>query len=79
MDQPGKKVASPARGQLKNIRENGYFPVSVCLRLRIWTRETGSAMSRPASAYFSFSTLRLNMMLTRGIPPDFRGGVQLFI
>ena len=34
--------------------------------------------SRPASAC-SFSTLRLNLVLTRGIPPDFHGGVHLFI
>ena len=27
----------------------------------------------------SFSTLRLNLVLTHGIPPDFRGGVHLFI
>ena len=33
---------------------------------------------RPALAGI-FSTLRLNMMLTHGIPPDFRGGVYLFI
>ena len=33
-------------------------------------------MSRPASAC-SFSSLRLNMVLTHGIPPDFRGGVNI--
>ena len=40
MDQPGK-VANPARGQLN--REKLIFP---CLRtrLRIWSRETGSAV-----------------------------------
>ena len=27
----------------------------------------------------SFSILRLNLVLTHGIPPDFRGGVNLFI
>ena len=27
----------------------------------------------------SFSTLRLNLVLTRGISPDFRGSVHLFI
>ena len=30
---------------------------------------------QPAS---SFSALRLNLVLTHGIPPDFRGGVHLF-
>ena len=34
--------------------------------------------SRPASAC-SFSILRLNLVLTPGIPPDFHGGVHLFI
>ena len=32
---------------------------------------------RPASAC-SFPSLRLNLVLTRGIPPDFRGGVHYF-
>ena len=64
-----------ARGQLM-IRENMCFLVSV----RAW--EFGLARrvrpSRPASA-FSFSIiLRLNLVLTQGIPPDFRGGVHLF-
>ena len=27
----------------------------------------------------SFSTFRLNLVLTRGIPPDFRGGVNVLI
>ena len=34
--------------------------------------------SRPASVC-SLPTLRLNLMLTHGNPPDFRGGVYLFI
>ena len=38
----------------------------------------GRRPSRPASA-FSFSILRLNLVLTRGISPDFRGGVHLYI
>ena len=40
MDQPGE-VANPARGQLN--RENKYSPVPVT-RVRIWSRETGSAV-----------------------------------
>ena len=40
MDQPGKD-ANPARGQLN--RENEHLPVSV-RGLRIWSRETGSAV-----------------------------------
>ena len=73
MDQPGK-AANPARGQLN--RENEHSPVPV----RAW--EFGLARRvqpfRPASAC-SFSILRLNLVLTYGIPPEFRGGVHLFI
>ena len=65
MDQPGK-VANPARGH----------PCSR-LRLRIWSRETGSVVASRVSLLISI--LRLNMVLTYGIPPAFRGGVNLFI
>ena len=73
MDQLGK-VANPAHGHL--TRENEHFHVPVRARefglaRRVWP-------SRPASAC-SFSLLRLNLVLTRGIPPDFLGGVHLFI
>ena len=49
MDQPGK-VANPARGQLN--RENRIFP---CPRscLRIWSRETGSAVPSRVSLLIS--------------------------
>ena len=74
MDQPGM-VANPARGQLN--RENEYFPVSV----RAWefglTRRV--RQSRPASACLLISILRLNLVLTYGIPPEFREGVHIFI
>ena len=71
MDQPGK-VANPARGQLN--RENEY---SFCPRacLRIWSRETGSAV--PSRVSLLISILRLNLVLTYRIPPEFRGGVHL--
>ena len=68
MDQPGK-VANPARRQLN--RENEYSPPRSCLR--IWSRETGSAV--PSRVSLVISILRLNLVLTYGIPPDFRGGV----
>ena len=45
--------------------------------LRIWSRETGSAV--PSRVSLLFSILRLNLVLTYGIPPEFRGGVHLFI
>ena len=73
MDQPGKVVSS-ARGYLN--REKGIFDVPVR------ARELGLARrvqpSRPAPAC-SISILTLNLVLTDGIPPDFRGGAHLFI
>ena len=72
MDQP-VKAANPARGQLN--RENQCpCPRS---RLRIWSRETGSAV--PSRVSLLISILRLNLVRTYGIPPEFRGGVHLFI
>ena len=72
-DQPGK-VANPARGQLN--KEKLFFP---CPRscLRIWSRETGSAV--PSRVCLLISIFRLNLVLTYGISPDFHGGVHLFI
>ena len=67
-------VANPARGQLN--RERYFFPCP-CSRLRIWSRETGSAVPSRVSLFISI--LGLNMVLTYGIPPDFRGGVHLLI
>ena len=47
-------------------------------RLKIWSRETGSAL--PSLVSLRISILRLNLVLTYGIPPEFRGGsVHLFI
>ena len=45
-----------------------------CLRsrLRIWSRETGSAV--PSRVSLLISILRLNLVLAYGIPPEFRGG-----
>ena len=74
MDQAGK-AANTARGQLnrgKNISLSPLAPENEC-GLAGWVRP-----SRPASA-FSFSILRLSLVLSHGIPPNFRGGVHLFI
>ena len=68
MDQPGK-VANPARGQQNREK---IFPCP-CACLRIWSRETGSAV--PSRVSLLISILRLNLVLTYGIPPEFRGGV----
>ena len=72
MDQPGK-VGSPARGQL-NRKMNLPCPRSC---LRISSRETSSAV--PCRVSLLISILRLNLVFTYGIPPEFRGGVHLFI
>ena len=73
IDQPGK-VANPARGQL-----DMEIDISLCPRSRlvIWSRETGSSV--PPRVSLLISILRLNLVLTNGIPPEFRDGVQLFI
>ena len=55
MDQPGK-VANRARGQLN--RENKYCPRS---HLRIWCRETDSAVLSHVTLLISI--LRLNLVL----------------
>ena len=72
-DQPGT-VTNPARGQLN--REKCFFPCPRS-RLRIWSRETGSAV--PSRVSLLISVLRLNLVLTYGIPTELRGGVHLFM
>ena len=71
MDQPGK-VANRAHGQLSS--ENRYSPVPV--RAGEFGLARQVQPSRPASAC-SFSILKLNLVLTYGIPTEFRGGVHL--
>ena len=66
MDQPGK-VANPARGQLN--REKIFPCPRACLR--IWSRETGSAVPSRVSLLI-ISILRLNLVLTYEIPSEFR-------
>ena len=46
-----------------------------CLRLRNWSRETGSAF--PSRVSLIISMHMLNLVRTLGIPSDFRGGVRL--
>ena len=67
-DQSGK-VVNPARGQLK--RETKLFLVS--------RDGFGSPVPLRPARLHTYS-VRLNLALTYyGIPPDFRGGVHLFI
>ena len=61
------------RTQILLNRENEYFPVPV--RASEFGLARRVQPSRPASAS-SFSILRLSLVLTHGIPPDFRGGVH---
>ena len=61
-DQPGK-VVYPGRGQLTG--ENEYFPCPRS-RLRIWSRETGSAV--PSRVSLLISILRINLVLTGFLP-----------
>ena len=70
MDKPSM-FAIPARGQLNII-----FPCSRA-RLRIWSRKTGSAV--PSRVSLLISILRINLVLTYGIPPEVRGSDHLFI
>ena len=70
MDQPGK-VANPARGQLN--RENEYS-LSAFAPENLVSRD-----GFPFRVSLLISILRLNLALTYGIPPEFRGGVRLFI
>ena len=53
------------------------FPCPRCSRLSIWSRETGSAV--PFRISLLISILRLNLVLTYGVPPEFRGSVHLLI
>ena len=66
------RVRLPASGQLN--REEKNWPRS---RLRIWSRETVSAVSSRVSLLIAI--LRLNLVHTYGIPPEFHGGVYIFI
>ena len=70
LDQRGK-VVNPARGQLN--RKIIFSCPRACLST--WSRETGSAV--PSRVSLLISILRLNLVLTYGIPPEFRGGVHL--
>ena len=75
MDQPGK-VANPACGQLN--RENEYFPVHVRSCLRIWSRETVSAVPSRVSLLISLLS-RLNLVLLTGfIPSSAAASIYLF-
>ena len=62
---------SPARGQLNRKK---YYSLSPFAPENLTSRETGSAV--PSRVSLLISILRLNLVLTHGIPPEFRGGVH---
>ena len=71
MDQPGK-VANPARGQLN--RQNEHF-LSPFAPENFVSRD---GFDSPVPRQPAHPILRLNLVLTYGIPPEFRDGVQPF-
>ena len=72
MDQPGK-ATNPARGQL-NREKN--IPLSPCVPENL-ARATGSAVPSRVSLLISI-ILRLNLVLTYGIPPEFHGAASIY-
>ena len=72
MDLPGK-VANPARGRLD--RENNISPSAFAPENLVSRDGFGSPVPRQPA----MSIPRLNLVLTYGILPEFRGGVHLFI
>ena len=73
MDQPGKV---PILLVVSCTGKINVFP-SPRSRLKIWSREMGLTVSSRISLLISI--LRMNLVLTNGIPLEFRGGVHLFI
>ena len=73
MDQPGKG-ANPARGQLNGGNKYSLSPFAP---ENLVSRDGFDSPVPRQPAHISI--LRLNLVLTYGIPPGFRGGVRLFI
>ena len=81
MDQPSNVTNNPARGQLNRENDYQYLPVP-----RLFAPENlvsrdgfGSPVPRQPAHLHTYS-VRLNLVLTYyGLPPEFRGGVHLFI
>ena len=73
MDQPGK-VANPARGQLKTGKMN--TPLSPCVPENLVSRD-GFSRPVPHQPAHLHNTQAESVVLTYGIPPEFRGGVHL--
>ena len=67
MNQPGK-LANPARGQLNR---------EVNISLSPYVTENLVSSAVPSRVSVLISILRLNLVLTYGMPPELRGGVYL--
>ena len=78
MDQPGK-ITNPARGQLN--RENEYFLSALFAPENLVSRDRfGSLVPRQPAHLHTTQAVNLLIVITyHGIPPEFRGGVHLFI
>ena len=63
--QQGKDQPGKVANPARSAEQGKLFFPSPRSRLRSWSRETGSALP--------------SRVLTYGIPPDFRGGVHIFI
>ena len=73
MNQSGK-VSNPSRGQLN---KKTHISLSPFAPENLVSRNTGLAV--PSRVSLLISTLKLNLVLAYGIPPNFRGGVHLLI
>ena len=67
------KVVNPARGQLADCAGEMNYSLSPFTPENL-SDEAGSAV--PSRFSLLISILRLNLVLTYGIPPEFRGGVH---
>ena len=75
MDQPGK-VANPACGQLNRENDKMNISLSSFALENLVSRDGFGSPFPPQPVHLQ---LRLNLVLTYGIPPDFHGGVHLSI
>ena len=55
-----------------------FFSLSPFAPENLVARKTGSAVLSRVSLLISILICRLNLVLTYGIPPKFRGGVHIF-
>ena len=71
IDQPGM-TSNPGRGPLHKKANKLLFPF---VPEHLVSRDGRVRPSRPPASACSFSTLRLNLVLTHGVPPGFHDRV----